>query len=101
MLLPCRDPREVAGIDRGGEHHQGRGARMSDADATTDRLIPIEMPRLSSGDDDEGDVCPPQSLSWSPSVLSINAYLTRAWFCASQELGKDNFAKVFNRADFH
>lgn len=55
MLLPCRDPREVAGIGRGGEHHQGRGARMSDADATTDRLIPIEMPRLSSGDDDEGE----------------------------------------------
>ncbi len=28
---------------------------MSDADATTDKLIPIEMPRLSSGDDQEGE----------------------------------------------
>ena len=28
---------------------------MSDADTTTDKLIPIEMPRLSSGDDQEGE----------------------------------------------
>lgn len=28
---------------------------MSDADDTTDKMIPIGMPRLSSGDDDEGE----------------------------------------------
>ena len=28
---------------------------MSEVDATTDKMIPIEMPSLSSGDDQEGE----------------------------------------------
>ena len=54
---------------------------MSDAEATTDKLFQIEMPRLSAGDDDEGDGA--TLASWLVAVrragVEAGCLLARVW----------------------